>query len=145
MATKNKCCYLEYIDDPWCPSECGTLASIHCDRCKSWYCNSHSNSTICHGCKRLDREAEITSLSKRSNHLGLEDLRLRSDLPKINHVYVHYKGGLYTVITNAYLEATEEICVVYTDGKNAFVRPYKEWKEVIHNSDGTTTPRFQLK
>jgi hypothetical protein len=50
--------------------------------------------------------------------------------------YVHYKGGLYTVVNVALNENTQEIDVIYrpTSGryKNLlFSRPLKQWNEPI--------------
>ena len=68
-------------------------------------------------------------------------------MAEIKHgVYKHYKGGEYRVHHNARLESTQEPVVFYealydTSGGKHFVRPAKEWEEMVE-ANGTRTPRF---
>lgn len=58
--------------------------------------------------------------------------------------YRHYKGGEYTVLHVALLEATNEPCIVYRAeyGTHAiYVRPLNDWLATIE-ADGKQMPRF---
>lgn len=61
--------------------------------------------------------------------------------------YQHYKGAdkLYTVTGLGFLEATNEICVIYHAEYNAghtFIRPLTVWLETV-DWNGETAPRFK--
>lgn len=58
--------------------------------------------------------------------------------------YKHYKGGEYTVLHVALLEATNEPCVVYSAEYGAhaiYIRPLNDWLMTVE-VDGETVPRF---
>ncbi len=59
--------------------------------------------------------------------------------------YQHFKGTLYTVQSVALLlqGPREELAVVYGDTKGTFVRPLREWAELVIWPDGEYHPRFK--
>jgi hypothetical protein len=59
-------------------------------------------------------------------------------------IYQHFKGGTYRVQALAKLlqGPKEEIAVVYGNDEETFVRPLKEWVELILWPDGEYHPRF---
>lgn len=65
----------------------------------------------------------------------------------IGATYVHYKGAdkIYQVIGLGFLEATDELCVIYQAqyGKQlTFLRPLSIWLERVE-WEGKTLPRFK--
>lgn len=56
-------------------------------------------------------------------------------MPKINHIYRHFKGGLYKIITCAINENTGEREVIYEDifNNKVYVRSEKQFFEKIEN------------
>ncbi|HEY8998713.1 MAG TPA: DUF1653 domain-containing protein [Candidatus Saccharimonadales bacterium] len=80
--------------------------------------------------------------------LTQEQLAARVDetekLVTVGAQYKHYKGGLYTVLHVALLEATNEPCVVYRaeyGSHTIFIRPLDDWCAQIE-VDGKAVPRF---
>jgi hypothetical protein len=70
-----------------------------------------------------------------------------STVVTIGGTYQHYKGAdkLYTVTGLGFLEATDEICVIYHGQYNAghtFIRPVSVWLEQVEYN-GQTVPRFK--
>ena len=64
--------------------------------------------------------------------------------------YRHYKGGLYEVIANGYLEETGEAAVIYkseTTG-TVWVRTWESWSETVETCDSnmiySEEPRFKF-
>lgn len=65
----------------------------------------------------------------------------------IGATYQHYKGvdKLYTVTGLGFLEATDELCVIYQAAygeRLTFLRPLTSWLEQVE-WDGQTVPRFR--
>lgn len=60
-------------------------------------------------------------------------------------VYQHFKGKLYTVQSTAMLlqGPKEELAIVYRNDEGTFVRPLREWVELILWPDGEYHPRFR--
>ena len=58
--------------------------------------------------------------------------------------YRHFKGDVYTVHSKALLlqGPKEEWAVVYANSGGAFVRPLREWAELVLWPDGEYHPRF---
>ena len=70
-----------------------------------------------------------------------------SKLVTVGATYQHYKGEhmLYTVTGLGFLEATDEVCVIYQGQYNAghtFIRPLTVWLETVE-WNGQTVPRFK--
>jgi hypothetical protein len=59
--------------------------------------------------------------------------------------YQHFKGGNYTVQSTARLlqGPKEELAVVYGTSEETFVRPLREWVELVLWPDGEYHPRFR--
>lgn len=62
--------------------------------------------------------------------------------------YRHFKGGLYTVEKEGLLleGPKEEIAVIYSavgDPSKTFIRPLREWVDVMEWPDGEYRPRFK--
>lgn len=59
--------------------------------------------------------------------------------------YQHFKGSLYTVYSVALLlqGPKEEKAVVYESTEGTFVRPLREWAELVLWPDGEYHPRFK--
>ena len=59
--------------------------------------------------------------------------------------YLHFKGAFYTVKSTALLlqGPKEELAVVYSNSDGTFVRPLREWVELVLWPDGEYHPRFK--
>jgi hypothetical protein len=59
--------------------------------------------------------------------------------------YQHFKGSFYTVQSTALLleGPKEELAVVYGNDEGTFVRPLREWVELVVWPDGEYHPRFR--
>ena len=59
--------------------------------------------------------------------------------------YQHFKGTIYIVQSRALLlqGPKEEWAVVYGNSEGIFVRPLREWAELVLWSDGEYHPRFK--
>lgn len=70
--------------------------------------------------------------------------KIPSDFPKFGAVFKHYKGNLYTVVGPCFQESTLDLHIMYHDARtgNAFVRPYREWIELVFISDTCRVRRF---
>jgi hypothetical protein len=57
--------------------------------------------------------------------------------------YRHYKGGVYEIVTEARLEATEELVFVYRNVEtgDVWVRPRADFDDMV-NWQGQQVPRF---
>jgi len=64
----------------------------------------------------------------------MSDKRTPGAKPKTGEIWRHYKGGEYTIICCAEMEATREIMVVYqsADG-NRWIRPIARWHDIVAN------------
>lgn len=96
----------------------------------------------------------IMSIKKRVSvgHKGHDqlhqELQAAKKKVKIGGIYSHYKypENTYQVFSLAFIEATDEVCVVYSanyDPELIFVRPLKSWLETVP-WEGRTVPRFTL-
>lgn len=66
--------------------------------------------------------------------------------PTIGAKYLHYKGGLYEVITLATHTETQESMVVYRSllFGSVHVRPLSMWFDTVRTEKGSETERFVL-
>lgn len=59
-------------------------------------------------------------------------------------IFKHYKGGIYNVIGQAENTETGEEMIVYEgDGGTLYVRPFKEFFEIVKDVDGNEVRRFE--
>jgi len=66
-------------------------------------------------------------------------------LPEVGSWWLHHKGGSYTVVGTAIIEATLEPCVVYrhAGAYQQWVRTLQNWHEEVVQADGSSIPRFR--
>lgn len=67
--------------------------------------------------------------------------------PVINGVYIHYKGGLYKVLSMATHSETNEPMVIYQSllFGSVYVRPLSSWNEKVKIGSKRFKERFVLK
>jgi hypothetical protein len=75
------------------------------------------------------------------------EITAASRLVTVGATYQHYKGTdkLYEVTELGFLEATDEICVIYHalyGAGHTFIRPLTVWLESV-DWNGQTVPRFK--
>lgn len=84
------------------------------------------------------REIEKLSDHERECLIGYRQRCMREESPQRADVYRHYKGDLYVVLARAIDETSLEDMVVYQNLASVWVRPHKEWIELVGK-----TPRFE--
>jgi hypothetical protein len=64
--------------------------------------------------------------------------------PPTPGLYRHYKGGIYTVLNMAVIEATQEPAVVYVNASTGvwWVRPLVDFRATVEH-EGVKQPRFR--
>lgn len=69
--------------------------------------------------------------------------------PSSGEMWKHHKGGIYTIIAIAFIEATGDEVIVYRNvnvnaDQRVWVRPTASWMEFVPSADGTMWhPRFE--